>query len=106
MTGKFTVDDQRHYLFSPRHLTQWVFGLLRYDLSSGDVLTPWMYEARRLFRDVLVEQDVEKFDSLLANVVRSDWNTSPGMQLVFGSIYLASSCQNLRISTSLLLDPA
>ncbi len=24
---KFTVDDQRHYLFSPRDLTQWVVGL-------------------------------------------------------------------------------
>ena len=54
VTSKFSVDDQRHYLFSPRHLTQWVFGLLRYDFSSGDALVPWMYEARRMFRDVLV----------------------------------------------------
>jgi dynein heavy chain 2 len=52
--AKFTVDDQRHYLFSPKHLTQWVFGLLRYEFSAGDALVPWMNEARRLFRDVLV----------------------------------------------------
>ena len=94
MRTRFTVDDQRHYLFSPRHLSEWVFGLLRYDMSNGDVIVPWCYEARRLFRDILVcflspfessrcdcgqvESDIEKFDALLSNIVRTDWNLTPG----------------------------
>ena len=48
------MDDQRHYLLSPRYLTEWVHGLMRYDMGSGDILIPWAHEARRLFRDILV----------------------------------------------------
>ena len=29
---KFSVDDHRHYLFTPREITAWVFGLMRYDI--------------------------------------------------------------------------
>jgi hypothetical protein len=29
----YSMDDHRHYLFNPRDLTDWAFGLLRYDLS-------------------------------------------------------------------------
>ena len=32
--SRFTVDDYRHYLFTPRELTAWVHGLLRYGLGS------------------------------------------------------------------------
>ena len=32
---RFTVDDYSHYLFTPRDLTHWVLGLLRYDLAAG-----------------------------------------------------------------------
>ena len=31
---KFSVDEQRHYLFTPRDLTAWLRGLLRYELAS------------------------------------------------------------------------
>ena len=27
--NKFSIDDHRHYLFTPRDLTEWVHGLLR-----------------------------------------------------------------------------
>ena len=32
---KFSVDDFSHYLFTPRDLTRWVLGLLRYDMSES-----------------------------------------------------------------------
>lgn len=32
---KFTVDDQRHYLFTPRDITTWVKQLCRYDAVSN-----------------------------------------------------------------------
>jgi len=31
---KFSVDDQRHYMFNPRDLTQWAVGMLRYELGD------------------------------------------------------------------------
>ncbi|KAB7504442.1 Cytoplasmic dynein 2 heavy chain 1 [Armadillidium nasatum] len=32
----FTVDDYSHYLFTPRDLTRWVKGLMRYEIPEGD----------------------------------------------------------------------
>ncbi len=32
--SRFSVDDQRHYLFTPRELTAWIGGLLRYDMAT------------------------------------------------------------------------
>lgn len=84
MSKHFTIDDYSHYVFTPRDLTSWVLGLLRYPLSSQEgerhlsvegLLEMWAYEACRLFRDRLVGQKAqEKFDSLLDSVVRSDWS--------------------------------
>lgn len=45
LCDKFSRDEHRHYLFSPRHLTQWCIGLMRYDLDGEDVLSCWVHEA-------------------------------------------------------------
>ncbi|XP_074620352.1 cytoplasmic dynein 2 heavy chain 1-like [Acropora palmata] len=82
--SKFTVDDHSHYLFTPRDLTNWILGLLRYNLDSGSgdsstqhLLEIWAYEARRLFRDRLVgKQGLDKFDSILASQLRADWSVT------------------------------
>ena len=68
--AKFSVDDYSHYLFTPRDLTNWILGLLRYNLDSGSgdrsaqhLLEIWAYEGKRLFRDRLVgKQGLDKFD--------------------------------------------
>eukprot|EP00736_Rhodelphis_marinus_P001173 Rmarinus@m.17616 len=68
----FTPSTERHYVFTPRHLTEWVVGLLRYDFPEDDAdadgfFTMWAYEAVRLFRDRLVGAEAQfKFDNLLA----------------------------------------
>lgn len=80
--GTFTTDDQSHYLFTPRDLTQWVISLLRYKFNSGapsssteEVLEVWSYEAKRLFRDRLVGEKAQKtFDSLLDSILMSEWS--------------------------------
>ncbi|XP_064610087.1 cytoplasmic dynein 2 heavy chain 1-like isoform X3 [Liolophura sinensis] len=82
--GRFTVDDYSHYLFTPRDLTRWVLGFLRYDLTGGasehtsdHVMEIWAYEARRLFRDRMVGQDgLHKFDNILMSVLRADWSSN------------------------------
>ena len=82
LKAKFTVDDYSHYLFTPRDLTNWVLGLLRYELAGGGndnthehVLECWVYEACRLFRDRLVGSDsCTKFDDIIMTVIRTDWS--------------------------------
>ncbi len=75
------MDDHSHYLFTPRDLTRWVLGLLRYPLSDqsdsqNQVLEAWSYEARRLFRDKLIgDSALDQFDAILNSVLRSDWST-------------------------------
>jgi dynein heavy chain 2 len=68
LTSKFSRDEHRHYLFSPRHLTQWCVGLMRYDLAHDDVLECWLAEAYRVFGDVMVGSDRDKFESVLWQV--------------------------------------
>ena len=64
---KFSIDEFRHYLFTPRDLTQWIFGLLRYDVPNEDDLKDiLLYEGKRIFRDKLVGKETRlRFDNLL-----------------------------------------
>ncbi|XP_042887569.1 cytoplasmic dynein 2 heavy chain 1-like [Penaeus japonicus] len=75
----FSVDDYSHYLFTPRDLTRWVLGLLRYKIDAEDaalqpLLEVWLYEACRMFRDKLADdEDIQKFDALILSTMHSDW---------------------------------
>jgi dynein heavy chain 2 len=71
---KFTVDDRRHYLFTPRDMTIWVKNLCRYDLSQTDLLDAVAHEACRIFRDRLVGTDAcNRFDQQLGGVLRAQF---------------------------------
>ncbi|KAM4566457.1 cytoplasmic dynein 2 heavy chain 1 isoform 3-T3 [Odontesthes bonariensis] len=96
--AKFTVDDHSHYLFTPCILTEWVLGLLRYDLTAAQsnltdsVLEVVAYEARRLFRDRLVSsKDLHTFDNILSSIIRGDWgsdaldNMTDGFYVTWGA---------------------
>eukprot|EP00743_Colponemidia_sp_Colp-15_P007052 GILK01007609.1.p1 GENE.GILK01007609.1~~GILK01007609.1.p1 ORF type:complete len:2172 (-),score=437.61 GILK01007609.1:43-6558(-) len=85
--AKFSVDEHRHYLFTPRDLTQWCLSLLRYgeQLQHGDgesLLELWAYEAQRVFRDRLVGQDAAlRFDTMLLQQLRSAFSYAHPTQL-------------------------
>ena len=66
--ARFSVDEHRHYLFTPRDLTAWVVALLRYPLATErSVVDVLAYEAARIFRDRLVGSEAcQRFDALLA----------------------------------------
>ncbi|DBA00111.1 TPA: hypothetical protein N0F65_000402 [Lagenidium giganteum] len=84
--SKFNVDEQRHYQFTPRDLTKWVFSLVRYDLEHEEILDVLSYEARRLFRDRLVDQEsVAKFDGIVNSVLKQQWRHAPKLQDVYFS---------------------
>lgn len=58
---KFSVDEQRHYLFTPRNLTQIIFNLLGYDSERDKLSLDLVYEmlsneVKKEFRDRLVSQ--------------------------------------------------
>lgn len=89
--AKFSVDEHRHYLFTPRELTQWVLGLLRYDVAGEELLDIWVYEAQRLFRDRLVDAESEsRFDSLLAGLLRAHWKHTPDLADSYFSSFAAA----------------
>ena len=88
------MDDHSHYVFTPRDLTRWSLGLLRYDLADSKhktadhVLEVWAYEANRLFRDRLVGSvDIEAFDDILFTVLRTDWTANMADDLLSESSY-------------------
>ena len=87
MKSSFSVDDNNHYLFTPRDLSRWCIGMMRYKLEDNDksqnsILHVWAYECARLFRDKLVnDRDAGKFDSLLNSILQSGWNSNVGNQL-------------------------
>ena len=74
---KFTVDEQRHYLFTPRDITILVKNICRYDLSSENLLDVIMYESNRMFRDRLVGSDSQnRYDQMLSQIMRSQFKHS------------------------------
>ena len=65
---KFTFDSYHHYIFTPRDVSNWLIGLLRYECKDKEeIITAWSYEAMRTFKDKLVGNDSKStFDKMLA----------------------------------------
>ncbi|XP_022257756.1 cytoplasmic dynein 2 heavy chain 1-like, partial [Limulus polyphemus] len=101
MRSKFSADDHGHYQFTPQNLTQWVLSLLRYDMAEGGdssnstpdgLLEIWAYEACRLFRDRLADEDACcRFDDILNNIVRGDWGLQ-ALDKLEGIYYVTVGC--------------
>ena len=88
---KFTVDDRRHYLFTPRDLTLWMKNLCRYDLAGEPLIDIVAHEACRIFRDRLVGGDSwSRFDQQLNAVLRTHFKaTVTASDLFFTSLTTA-----------------
>jgi dynein heavy chain 2 len=71
--NNFSIDEHRHYLFTPRDITQLIFSLLRYDIRDAQSLVEVLiYESSRIFKDRLVDkQSKAKFDSILYQLLRT-----------------------------------
>ena len=71
--NRFSVDDHRHYLFTPRMVTQLVFQLLRYEIpDAGPLIATLVYESQRVYKDRLVDRQSKKsFDQLLFKHVQT-----------------------------------
>ena len=65
--ARFSVDEYRHYLFTPRDITTMIFSMLRYEIPEAQALIEVLiYESNRVFRDRLVDREAKKkFDNIL-----------------------------------------
>jgi len=59
---RFTVDQQPHYIYSPREMTRWVRGICEAirsleRISVEDLVRLFVHEALRLFQDRLVSTE-------------------------------------------------
>ena len=55
--SNFSIDEHRHYLFTPRDITQQMFSLLRYEIKDAQTLIEVLiYESSRIFKDRLVDK--------------------------------------------------
>ena len=78
--AKFAIDDYKHYLFTPRDVTQWALSLVRYEAKNQNQLCEvWGYEASRIFKDRLVIGKQQKnharvFEGFLSDKLRSDFS--------------------------------
>jgi dynein heavy chain 2 len=71
--SNFSIDEHRHYLYTPRDITQLIFSLLRYDIRDAQSLVEVLiYESSRIFKDRLVDKQSKlKFDSMLYTLLRN-----------------------------------
>ena len=70
------MDDHGHYMFTPRDLTKWILGLLRYNQDDGEdqmsLLEAWTYEAIQLFRIKMAgDTDRQKWDAIMTEILSS-----------------------------------
>lgn len=70
--SKFSVDDYRHYSFTPKSLYRIYSELMRYDTSSIESYVEALAnELSRNYRDRLVGQEARgRFDSMLISLVK------------------------------------
>jgi dynein heavy chain 2 len=70
---KFSVDEHRHYLFTPRDITTMIFSMLRYEIPEAQTLIEILiYESNRVFKDRLVDREQKKkFDGILYGCLKN-----------------------------------
>jgi dynein heavy chain 2 len=71
--AKFSVDDHRHYLFTPRDITQITFNLLRYQINdAANLIETFIYESSRIFKDRLVDKESKnRFHKILYSILKN-----------------------------------
>ncbi|KAJ2996813.1 hypothetical protein HDV02_006191 [Globomyces sp. JEL0801] len=98
--SNFTLDNQLHYIFSPRELTRWIRGIYEITkpmdfLTLGDLIRIWAHEGLRLFQDRLVH--ASERDWMLNKLNEVAMNQFPGLdfeQVLKGPILFSNFLSN------------
>ena len=87
ISKRYTIDDARHYFFTPRDLTSWVYSLVRHSLgtpAAADFFTAWVYEGRRLFGDRMVTTEAkQRVATLLQGVAQTQFHATVDPEAMF-----------------------
>ncbi|PRP81711.1 hypothetical protein PROFUN_10811 [Planoprotostelium fungivorum] len=87
--SRFPQDEYSHYITTPRDITKWVHGLMRYDLNSCDIIDVISYESQRLFRDKGVDNNArQRYDKIAEPIFKGQWSakyTTAQFFTTFGS---------------------
>ncbi|KAJ3140439.1 Cytoplasmic dynein 2 heavy chain 1 [Physocladia obscura] len=98
---KFTVDISPHYIFTPRDLSRWLFGLIGYDIegeNEDSLLSILAYEAFRLFYDRLVTSDGRsKLYQIIQTTLNTDWGYAMELEQVIFSCMAKGSTKNRKL---------
>ena len=95
---KFSVDENRHYLITPRNLTHIIFGMLRYEsLNTPELLFEALYnECSRSFRDRLTNlESHSKFENFLVSLMKTNFKFQPENNIYFSSVSSTSLVKTL-----------
>ncbi|CAG9464002.1 unnamed protein product [Pedinophyceae sp. YPF-701] len=80
----FTPNERRHYVFSPRQLSQWAEALLHYDMSTVPAANAVAYEACRVFQDCIVDDAGQaQLQSIVTSTLRAAMRHDPDLSGVF-----------------------
>ena len=86
VAGQYTIDDQRHYQFTPRDMTSWVYGVIRYASEGGNLFEALMYEGQRLFGDRMVSVDeATRVAQAMQMVFQGQWQASFDTSVLYTS---------------------
>ena len=98
---RFSVDDYRHYLFTPREVTQWCFGLSRYTAETKeDLLAALIWEANRIFRDRLVgRESLIAFDQIISCQMRAFLGAEVAPKAMAETYFAASKDKSAGVSS-------
>ncbi|EGR34655.1 hypothetical protein IMG5_004580 [Ichthyophthirius multifiliis] len=73
ITKIFNVDQQRHYNFTPRNLTQIVFGMSKYE-NDQQIIESFLNEINKTFKDRLINiQQQNQFDEFVYNLLNQNF---------------------------------
>ncbi|KAH3759572.1 Cytoplasmic dynein 2 heavy chain 1 [Pelomyxa schiedti] len=80
-----------HYIFTPRDLTNWILGLLRYQNEAGTFFEVFKYEAYCIFASRLVaEVHKAAFNSIISTVLKRDWQTTVELKELYFTSWAAT----------------
>ncbi|XP_004348847.1 dynein heavy chain [Capsaspora owczarzaki ATCC 30864] len=93
---RFTVDQQPHYVYSPRELTRWVRGMYEAilpldSLPLEGLVRVWAHEALRLFQDRLVTDEERRWTDETVDAVAAKHFPTINMQTALARPILFSN---------------
>ena len=106
---RFTVDQQPHYIYSPREMTRWVRGICEAirpleHMSIEDLVRLYVHEALRLFQDRLVTDDERQWTDDNINQTAIKHFTNMNSEKALERYQIFTHCKNTYHPANYIID--